>query len=164
MNEVRVKFNELLKAHFNAKTVGGADADFGITLPAALKSTITMYFVRTATMQHPSISVVPVQTSPFEALDSLDPGTGVEQLKLDIIIRAEPERQGWAVCAAIEKELRTFLNTVNKNRLANVAVQGRPLTVHIGQPNSTDYVDEPALIAFHVLVPLIYARPNEVNS
>lgn len=159
MNEIRVKFNALLKAHFHGKVVGGPGANWGIDLPATIKSKVNCYFDMTKVMKHPSISVSTIQVIKVD--ENLDPGLGIEQLKLDIAIRAEIERQGWSICAALEKELRSWMGTVNHERL--IVIPGYSIDVTLGQPISTEFVNEgDFLIAYHVMVSLFYVRPQEV--
>jgi hypothetical protein len=160
MHAIRIKFSSELESYFDEATVGGAGAKMGADLPDDFRSKIKCYFDQTVVMEHPSISVQPIQAVSLS--ESIDPGSGVEQMKLDVIIRAEKERQGWSICAAIEQELRRWLNTVNANR--TLKPDGMTIDVKVGQPTSTDFIDEEFLIAYHVIVPIYYVRPQEVNS
>lgn len=161
MHEVRTKFNTLLNDYFNGQTVGGAGAKMGTSIPDGFRSKIKCFFDQTVAMEHPSISVVPIQSG-NRSPEMIDVGSGLEQFRVDVIIRAEKERQGWAICAAIETEFRKWLNTVNRNR--SLTPDGMTMIVRTGQPESTDYVDEDLLVAYHVIVRFYYVRPQEVNS
>ncbi len=158
MHIIRQKFNTELNAFFDGKTVAGPGADMGIDIPDNYRSKIHCYFDQTGVMEHPSISVKPIQT--VNMSESIDPGAGVEQFKLDVIIRASIERQGWAICGAIEDHFRTWRRTVNKDR--SIKPDGTTMVVTVGQPTSTDFVEEVTLIALHVITPIYYVRPPEV--
>ena len=158
MNEIRLKFNQLLKDFFDGETVAGAGARFGSDIPDDFRSKVSCVFDQTEVTTHPSISVRPIQVTKLDEM--MDPGAGIEQFKVDVIIRAEPERQGWAICAALEKALREWIATVNHNR--TLIPDGYKIDVKLGRPTSTDFVDEGNLIAYHVIVPIISVRPQEV--
>lgn len=160
MNEIRIEFNRLLKDHFNDKVVGGPGANWGTDLPVEFRGKVSCYFDQLEIMRHPSISTKAIQVIRLDEL--LDPGMGIEQFKLDVIIRAEPERQGWSICAALEKELRSWLGTVNHER--QLTAPGYAIDVRVGRPTSADFIDEGDLIAYHVIVPITYVRPQEVNQ
>ena len=159
MYKIRIKFNEELNSYFDGSTVGGPGAKMGTDIPVEFRSKIKCFFDQIVVMEHPSISVKRIQAVGLS--ESIDPGSGVETLKLDVIIRAEKAKQGWVICEAIEKELRLWLNTVNHNR--QIQPDGMTIDVTVGQPTSSDSVDEGKLIAYHVIIPIYYVRPNEVN-
>ncbi len=157
MQEVIAKFNKELSLRFDGQSVAGAGARFGQNMDKRHRCKIACYFDRTQEMSHPSISVIPVNIEDRSGV--FDPGSGLEQLKLDVTIRVNEETQGGQMLRILEKEMRIWFRTVNQD----LTPSGYEFVVFVGQPTS-DFLPEPGgpLIACHVIVPLMYIRPQEV--
>lgn len=156
MQEVREKFSEELKERFDGKTIGGAGAHFGEALPLQLRSKIAVYFDQSEVLEYPAIIVNPISVSALSR--TLSPNSGLERLDIDVIIRADTKRQGWAIVGVLEKAVEVWLRDVDHH----LTPTGYTFDVTVGQPR-IDIVPEGDLIAHHLIVPIFYLRPQEVT-